>query len=83
MELYCVSTNSTQPWGFERHMAYLGTSLEEALKTVGKFVEYEAKFPLTQYPSVYSVLPLSIPREYLKYYEADGRWMSIARFTIE
>lgn len=82
MELYCVSKNAGPTWTTEKYMMYIGISLDEALKTVGAFVEFEKPFPLTQYPSVYSVLPLSIEKEYVKFYEDEGWWASIAKFTI-
>lgn len=86
MKLYCVTANSGPSTQIEAlFMRYLGSSLDEAEATVGNMSKYpkdSTEFP-TQYPELYTILPRGMDFEFVRYYAADGWWVSIVMFTLE
>lgn len=88
MELFCVTKNSGPSWSKDPlTLVYLGTSLEEAIETVGTFSHYEVdvdqwKFDRL-YPDMFTILPEKVAREFVKMYMADGWWISIVKMTFE
>lgn len=86
MIVYCVTKNTGPSWQSDPlHLVYLGTSIEDAEKSVGDFTKYqqpESKFPVN-FLEVYSVIPKILNWELIQYYAADGWWYSIVMFELK
>ena len=80
MMVYCVSKN-----GDHDHIrqVYLGTSIIEAVDSIGEFEKYRR--PKTKYPKrpqLYSSIPTDIERKMVAFFMNDGRWYSIVKFDL-
>jgi hypothetical protein len=86
MIVYCTSKNSGPSWQSDPvTMVYLGTSIVEALKAVGRFARYqksEDNFPAKEHIYLYSSLPRDIEFKLVNYYMADGWWYSVVSFEL-
>lgn len=87
MEVFITSKNTGPSYGHDPiTMKYIGTSLDEAIAAVENFVRYETPLEdLTTektHPEIYCVLPHHVEREYVKYYNADGWWYTIAKINV-
>lgn len=86
MRVYCTSKNTGPSYHSDPiHMVYLGTSVDKAIRAVGKFSKYEKN--QSQYPrefmKSFTALPLAVDSVLIKYYMADGWWYSIVVFDLE
>lgn len=87
MYAYCTSKNNgPESSSAPPTVLYLGTSLDDAEKSVTKeFRRYKKtseNFP-TRFPEAHSALPkASTDWEMVEYYAADGWWISIVRFEL-
>jgi len=84
MRLYCTSKNTGPSYSSDPvYMVYLGPNRDDAIAAVKDFNRYEKFAVITEYPEIYSALPREIPREMIKWYEADGWWYSIVSIDFE
>lgn len=87
MIVYCTSRNN---YRFDESdtvdMVYLGTSVGDAEKAVGKFLNYivgVGRFPANNFRDAYCALPPEIPREMIQFYMSGGQWYSIVMFDLK
>ena len=81
MDVYCTSKNSNPSlFGLDPTVVvYIGTSLEEAIASVGTVIRYEKPIDKSYIPSA---LPRRVEPKPVRFYTDNGWWYSIVKIQL-
>ena len=86
MKFYCTSVTVGRidiDMAHTPRMLYLGTDKAEAIRIVDSRAEPNFESPKTNYPQLYSALPVTIERQVIRYYRTGDTWYSIVEFEMK